>query len=395
MTDRRIRALHVIPSLSLKHGGPSYAVRAMARALASVDVDVTIATTDDDGDDARLKVPIGEVVEEEGTHVYYFRRNILPYKVSFGLSKWLNSNVARFDVVHVHALFSFSSRAAALAARRHRVPYIVRPLGVLNRWGLENRRAFLKRISLRLVELPILRDAAAIHYTSEAEKLEASRISNIIALQKSAVIPLPIEVTKGNPEDFRQRFPQIDGRKMILFLSRIDEKKGIELLLDAFASVRRQVSDAVLVIAGNGAASYLQRLCQRAEELAIADAVIWTGHLSGAAKSGAFAAADVFVLPSYSENFGIAAAEALACGVPTVVTDGVGLADELKSGDGGLVVEPSSTAIANALQQLLGNESRRRDLSEKGRQLARLRFSSESVGKALASLYRKAIAPSA
>src|ERR1700736_236036 len=112
MTDRRIRALHVIPSLSVKHGGPSYAVRAMARALASADVDVTIATTDDDGDDARLKVPIGEVVEEEGTHVYYFRRNILPYKISFGLSRWLKSNVAKFDVVHVHVLFSFSSTAA-------------------------------------------------------------------------------------------------------------------------------------------------------------------------------------------------------------------------------------------------------------------------------------------
>src|SRR5438552_7804470 len=119
MDDQRIRALHVIPSLSLKHGGPSYAVRAMALSLAIADVDVTIATTDDDGDDARLKVPIGEPVKEDAATVYYFRRNFLPYKVSFGLSKWLKSNVGQFDVVHIHALFSFSSRAAARAARRH------------------------------------------------------------------------------------------------------------------------------------------------------------------------------------------------------------------------------------------------------------------------------------
>src|SRR5437588_3138127 len=165
MNDQRIRALHVIPSLSQKHGGPSYAVRAMARALAGVDVDVTIATTDDDGDDARLKVPIGQPINEDAATIYYFRRNILPYKVSFGLARWLKANVAEFDIVHVHALFSFCSTTAARAARRHRVPYIIRPLGVLNRWGLENRRAFLKQISLRLVELPILRDAAAIHYT--------------------------------------------------------------------------------------------------------------------------------------------------------------------------------------------------------------------------------------
>jgi glycosyltransferase involved in cell wall biosynthesis len=392
MSDQRIRALHVIPSLSVKHGGPSYAARAVARALVSVDVDVTIATTDDNGSDARLKVPIGTSLEEEGTHVYYFRRNILPYKVSFGLARWLKSNVAKFDVVHVHALFSFSSTVAARAARRHRVPYVVRPLGVLNRWGLENHHAFLKQISLRLVELPIMRDAAVIHYTSEAEKLEASRISDSIASQKSAVIPLPIEITKGNPEDFRRRFPQVAGHKVVFFVSRIDEKKGIELLLDAFAEVRRKLSDTVLVVAGDGAANYVQKLSQRAKELAISETVIWTGHLDGAIKWGAFAAADLFVLPSYSENFGIAAAEALACGVPTVVTKGVGIADEIRSADGGLVVEATSTAIANALEQLLGNESRRRQLAENGRELAQQHFSSQSVGHALESLYRKAIA---
>ena len=387
MNDQRIRALHVIPSLSLKHGGPSYAVRAMARALASEDVDVTIATTDDDGDDARLKVPIGEVVEEEGTHVYYFRRNILPYKISFGLARWLRSNVARFDVVHIHALFSFSSTAAARTARRHCVPYIVRPLGVLNRWGLENRRAFLKQISLRLVELPILRDAAAIHYTSEAEKLEASRISNTIASQKSAVIPLPIEVADGNPEDFRQRFPHVSGRKMILFLSRIDEKKGIELLLDAFATVRRQVSDAVLVVAGKGAASYVQRLCQRAKELGIADVVIWTGHLSGTVKWGAFAAADVFVLPSYSENFGVAAAEALTSGVPTIVTESVAISEDIRSYNAGLAVRNDSAELAAAIHTILSQRDFASRLATNAQRLAIERYHISAVGRQLRELY--------
>src|SRR5438067_3240539 len=281
MDDQRIRALHVIPSLSLKHGGPSYAVRAMARSLAIANVDVTIATTDDNGDNARLKVLIGEPVREDAATLYYFPRNILPYKISLGLARWLNANLERFDIVHIHALFSFSSRAAASAARRHSVPYIVRPLGVLNKWGIENRRAFLKQISLRLVEIPILHDAAAIHYTSEAEKLEASRISDKIASQKSAVIPLPIETAKGNPEDFRQRFPQVAGRKIILFLSRIDEKKGIELLFDAFAEVRRQVTDIILVVAGTGAAHYVEQLFQRAKDVGISDEVGWTGQLDG------------------------------------------------------------------------------------------------------------------
>src|SRR5205809_204665 len=123
MNDRRIRALHVIPSLSLKHGGPSYAIRAMARALALVDVDVTIATTNDDGDDARLKVPLGEPMKEGSATIYYFRRNILPYKISFGLAQWLRSNISRFDIIHIHALFSFSSTVAAHTAYWQGAPY--------------------------------------------------------------------------------------------------------------------------------------------------------------------------------------------------------------------------------------------------------------------------------
>jgi glycosyltransferase involved in cell wall biosynthesis len=387
MNNQRIHALHVIPSLSLKHGGPTYAVRAIARALATVDVDVTIATTDDDGDDARLTVPMGEPIEEETAAVYYFRRNILPYKVSFGLSKWLNSNVRQFDIVHVHALFSFSSRAAAAAARRHRVPYLVRPLGVLNRWGLENRRAFLKRLSLPLVELPILRHATAIHYTSEAEKSEAASISSEIGGLKSAVIPLPVESEPGNAEDFRKRFPEVAGRRVILFLSRIDEKKGIELLLEALASVRRQIFDAVLVVAGGGIPSYVQKLSQRAKELSISDAVIWTGHLRGPDKAGAFAAAGVFVLPSYSENFGIAAAEALSAGVPTVVTDQVAISEDIRRSDAGIVVKHDAPKLATAICRIFNEPELELRFATNARRLAAECYGVSAVGRQLRDLY--------
>ena len=387
MNDRRTRALHVIPSLSLKHGGPSYALRTMARSLAIADVDVTIATTDDDGDNARLNVPIGEPIKEDEATLYYFRRNILPYKISLGLARWLNANVVRFDIVHIHALFSFSSRAAGSAARRHSVPYIVRPLGVLNKWGIENRRAFLKQISLRLVEIPMLRSAAAIHYTSEAEEREASRISDEIAAQESVVIPLPVEIATGNADDFRQRFPQTIRRRIILFLSRIDEKKGIELLLDAFANVRRQVSDAVLVVAGNGAPSYVHKLCQHAKELGIADAVIWTGHLDGALRSGAFAAADVFVLPSYSENFGVAAAEALSAGRPTIVTESVAVSEDIRGCDAGIVVKNDSAELATAICRILSQPNLASRLAVNARRLAAERYNINVVGRQLGDLY--------
>ncbi|HSV33358.1 MAG TPA: glycosyltransferase, partial [Pyrinomonadaceae bacterium] len=293
----------------------------------------------------------------------------------------------RFDIVHIHALFSFSSRAAASAARRHSVPYIVRPLGVLNKWGIENRRAFLKQISLRLVEIPMLRSAAAIHYASEAEEREASRISDGIAAQESVVIPLPVEIETGNADDFRQRFPQTITRRIILFLSRIDKKKGIELLLDAFANVRRQVSDAVLVVAGNGAPSYVQKLCQHAKELGIADAVIWTGHLDGALKSAAFAAADLFVLPSYSENFGVAAAEALSAGRPTIVTKSVAVSEDIRGYDAGIVVKNDASEVAEAIRRILSDRDLASRFSANARRLAAERYDITAVGRRLRDLY--------
>jgi glycosyltransferase involved in cell wall biosynthesis len=382
-----IRALHVIPSLSVKHGGPSYAVRAMARALTAHDVDAAIATTDDDGDDARLSVPIGEPIQEQGATVYYFQRNILPYKVSFGLARWLRSNISKFDVVHIHALFSFSSTVSAHFAHRQGVPYVVRPLGVLNRYGLENRRPFLKKITMPLFEFRILRHSAAIHCTSEAEKREAAQISPEIDCHRSVVIPLPVESVKGNAEDFLKRYPLVKNRRVILFLSRVDEKKGIELLLGAFAEVWRRISDTVLVIAGNGTPGYIQQLRERAEGLNIAEHILWTGHLQGEVKAGAFAAADVFVLPSRSENFGIAAAEALAAGASTVVTQTVAIADDIRGYDAGIVVENRESELSDAICRILNDHDLASRLAQKAQILAAERYGINAVGRQLRELY--------
>ena len=382
-----MRVLHIIPSLSPKHGGPSFAIRAIARALANVDVDVTIATTDDNGNDARFDVALDTPIREEGATIFYFRRDILPYKISFGLARWLNQKIAEFDIVHIHALFSFSSTVAARAARRHRRPYIVRPLGVLNRWGLQNRRSLAKRVSLALIERPILRHAAAIHYTSEAEELEAMAISNEFANERSAVIPLPVESTGGEAADFLGRYPKLAGRRLVLFLSRIDRKKGLELLLDSFPSVQREVANVTLVIAGNGTSQYVKELQQRAAELRVADAVLWPGHLSGLYKSGAFAAADVFVLPSHSENFGIAAGEALAAGVPTIVSENVAIAKDINHYDAGIVVPRDQLQLSRAIIRVLRSPEESERISKNGTRLVKEKYSPKAIGAALRELY--------
>jgi len=431
-------------------GGPSFAAYTIAEALVSAGVDVRIATTtgskespsdyrttgqqDNETEESREQQGAGSEGSEAGSRgqgarsregdgysVICFRREFEPYKVSFGLTRWLRENVAKFDLVHVHALFSFSSTMAARIARKNNVPYIVRPLGVLNQWGIRNRRRLPKLVSLRLIELPILLNSAAIHFTSEAEREEAALLDARLAKHESVVIPLPVKpVAKGDPERFLDRYPKLRGRKIILFLSRIDRKKGIELLFDAFAMVRQKNKDVALIIAGEGEESYVRELQEHARRVLEttgpqttgprttdrqqkvsgqwsvvsgqgASEVIWTGHLSGEMKVAALAAADVFVLPSASENFGIAAAESLAADVPTIVSEEVALSSDIRKYDAGVVVKRDVQQLAGAIGDLLSNKEKAATLVANGRRLVEERYSPEAVGKALHELYQKII----
>lgn len=387
--DNRVKVLHVIPSVSEKHGGPTYATKALTRVSRLVGIDVAVATSDDDGADARLHVPLNVPVVRDGVPHFFFHQTFASYKVSFGLSRWLSRHAGDFDLIHIHALFSYSSWAAARAARHHRVPYIVRPLGVLNRWGLTNRRPLLKRLSLSLIELPLLREAAAIHYTSGAERAEANSLHPSLNNRSSFIIPIPIDVARpgGSGDSFCRRFPQVANRRLILFLSRLDEKKGLEMLLHAFAKVREREKDSLLVIAGAGDERYVKSLHQLANELQIRDDVLWAGFIRED-KADAYAAAEVFVLPSYSENFGIAAAEALAAGVPCVLSDQVALVEYLENDDSAVIVPCDAVAISNAIVELLSNSKRRGRLAERGRQVAAEQFSYSAVGQALLHMYQ-------
>jgi glycosyltransferase involved in cell wall biosynthesis len=383
----------VIPSVSAGQGGPSFALPLFAGALAGCNIQVTVASTDDDGPGRRLKVPLGEVVSTQGgPDAIYFRKNTEFYKTSWALRRWLQRHVAEFDAVHIHALFSFSSWAAARAARLAGVPYIVRPLGVLNEWGMENRRRFLKRWSLRLVELPILRGAAAIHYTSKAEAREAALAHREIASFPGVIIPIPIARPESCDADlFYKRFPEAKDRPLILFLSRLDPKKGIELLLAAFHEVRQEFPNALLVIAGTGEKSYVESLRRTAGQLGCVEDVTWIGFVDGEEKRAALGAATLFVLPSYSENFGVAAAEALAAGVPVLLSDKVALAEDVRAAQAGMVVECSASAIADGLRQLLGDDALRARLGKKGRDFASENYSPNSIGRKLKNLYESVV----
>jgi glycosyltransferase involved in cell wall biosynthesis len=381
------KVLHVIPSVGPLRGGPSVMVNQLARSLARSGVETHVATTDDNGP-GKLSVRHGEPVIQDGVSYWYFPRQLRFYTTSWPLSAWLSNSMAGFDLLHIHALFSFAALPASFWAVRRRVPYVVRPLGTLNEWGMTHRRPWLKRASFRLVESRILAGAALVHYTSEQERREAKALG---VSTQSAVIPnpLPESPCRGLRGAFRARYKELNGRRIILFLSRLDQKKGLDLLLRAFAEVRQEGWDAALVVAGEGEPRFTEALKVDAGNLGIAGDVLWTGFLTGDAKQAAFADADLFVLPSYSENFGIAVAEAMAAGVPVLVTDQVGIGQQIAMSASGLVVRCDARELALGMTRLLGDPDLCRSMGENGRQLAATKYSQDAVTGMMLDAYNR------
>jgi glycosyltransferase involved in cell wall biosynthesis len=375
-----MRVLHVIPSLAAVHGGPSVVLPIMERALSAEGVEVETVTTDDDGPGRRHDKGDGMPREENGVIRRYFPKQTEFYKVSLPLARWLKREVGRFDVVHIHAMFSHTSIAAARAARRAGVPYVIRPLGVLNQYGVKQRRAFLKRLSLRWVEGPLLRDAAAIHFTLADERDEAQLLGLPFT---PVVIPLGLEATPLPAANS-------DARPTVLYLSRIDPKKNIEELLGAWKIIQPAHPDWQLVIAGSGDPGYEESLRKLAAELGVASSVVWPGLVKGQEKSQLLSDAQIFTLPSHSENFGIAAAEALLAGKPCVFTPGVAVGALAAShGAALLAADPTAESIAPPLASLMDHPETRAALAARAKHFAAAELSAAVMGRNLKTLYQR------
>jgi glycosyltransferase involved in cell wall biosynthesis len=379
-----MKVLHIIPSVSAVHGGPSRAIVDIEHALAARGIEVTTATTNDDGDSRTLPVPCYEPIVIPFATRWYFPRTTVFFKLSIGLGRWLRDNIASFDIIHAHALFSFAPIAAAFLARRAGVPYILRPLGVLAPYGMTRHHPIIKKVSLALIERGLIEAASAVHFTSAAEQAEAEALG---LKCNGIVIPLGIDVDAISKNAMVRKKPG-DGFNL-LFLSRIDQKKNLEGVLRALRLVLLKKINVTLSIAGSGDPQYIEALQFLARDLAITNQVNWLGYVEGERKSEVLAAASAFVLPSYSENFGVAVAESLAAGLPCLVSRSVAISDKIKKAGAGMVVGTGPEDIAAAIEKLLADEAGISAMSKAARTLASSAFSIEEMGARLDALYRK------
>lgn len=384
-----MKVLHVIPSVAPRYGGPSRAVIEMCRALRGRGVDTLIATTDADGA-GRLAVDLGRpTLYDDVPAIFFPRQWSEAYKYSRPLARWLDAHVAEFEVVHIHAVFSHACLAAAKACRKRGVPYIVRPLGTLDPWSLK-QKSTKKKLLWHLSVKRMLDGASAIHYTALPEQKLAEES---LGLGRGVVVPLGIEMDSiggdGDVETAQALDPSLSNHPYVLVLSRLHPKKGLELLLPAFLSLARQSEFAEwkLVLAGDGDAEYVSLLRCLAEKEGMSDRVIFVGWLQGEQKRVVLQRASLLALTSYQENFGLCVVEALACGVPVILSPHVNLAPEVAAAGAGWVTPLEPGAIESTLAATMRDPHGRAQRGAAGKELVLSRFTWSAVGGQLAEVY--------
>jgi glycosyltransferase involved in cell wall biosynthesis len=377
-----MRVLHVIPSVSERSGGPATAIIPMCRALLRQGIEVLLITTD-----AGLREHTLKGGDYKGVPAMFFPSQLgESFKYSRPLASWLRSNIRHFGLAHIHAVFNHSSVAAAHVCRKAGVPYVVRPLGTLDPWSM-TQKSFRKRVFWQVSGKGMLRRAAAVHYTTEAEKLATE---GLFGLNHGKVIALGIETkssTSLSRDQLAHHFPSLGSDPYVLVLSRLHPKKGLDVLIDAFLSLPEKFASWRLVLAGDGPADHVSSLKEKA---AHAERVLFTGWLDGEKKDAVLSCASLLALPSHQENFGLCVIEALSHSVPVLLSPHVNLAEEIVLANAGWIATVNKDALAARLAEALDDEGELATRGQAGKDLSR-KYSWESAAQGLAELYQTVI----
>ncbi|MCR4307710.1 MAG: glycosyltransferase [Candidatus Berkelbacteria bacterium] len=372
-----MKILHTIAGIWEHTGGPAESVPMLCLELAKRGNNVRLAT---------LEGPLSKTVKRcgrEGVDLLTFPK--LPGQFSIALSRALPDLCKTSDIIHGHGLWLQPNWATAKNAASTKKPLVISTRGSLGPKSLRHSY-WKKKVAAALFDNRSLRYASCIHATSimEYESVRAFGLRNPVA-----IIPNGVELpTTGIRGDFFEKFPALRGKRILLFLSRLSWEKGLPLLAEAWEGLKREFIDWHLVIAGQGEPGYEKEIKNLFASKGLCESVIWTGLLKGEEKWSALAAADLFVLPSHSENFGIAIAEALAIGVPVITTHGTPWS-ELVDKDCGWWVPVEANAIEKALREAMSLPGEKRKvMGENGKALIKEKYVWRQVAEQMESVYR-------
>jgi glycosyltransferase involved in cell wall biosynthesis len=377
-----MHVLHVISAIDPVRGGPITALLGMVQAQADAGMHVQVATTWIDGE----SLAAAEALRKQGIDVTTIGPCKTPLRRHEQIVPALSKLIQQTDVVDIHALYEEIQHQAARLARRFDVPYIIRPEGMLTPWSLAQSR-LKKKLYMLLRLRRDLDHAAAIAFTSEAE---CDATAPLKLAPRSIVEPLGVDLREFQhlpaPGSFRSRHPRLVHGKMIAFLGRIHPGKGLELLIPAFA---RTGSDETLVIIGPDSENFRARVESMISDAGITDRVIFTGMLRGPDRIAALADADLFALPSFHENFGLAVVEALAAGVPVIISNEVNLWKEIEAGGVGAVVPTQIEPLAAKLEEWLSNDALRAAAAGRARQFVSEHYDWDRIARRWEGHYAK------
>ena len=334
-----MKILQIISSIDPKGGGVIESVKQLTAVHLSMGHQVEICSQD---------APSDELVINSNIKIHA----VGPVKGTYGynpiLVKWLKNNAHIYDVVIVNGLWQYIGLAVWRALAGSNIPYYVFTHGMLDPWFKKTYplKHLKKSLYWHWAENRVLRDARKVLFTCEEEKLLARNSFKLYKVNES-VTSIGVSAPPKNSTElvtkFLYQFPLTQDKRIALYLSRIHVKKGCDLLIEAFAKVAKQDETLHLVIAGPDQTGWVSKLQAQAHDLGISDRITWPGMLQGDLKWGAFYAAEVFVLPSHQENFGIVVAEALACGTPVLISNKVNIWREIETDGAGLVANDNIT----------------------------------------------------
>jgi len=358
-----VKILCVVPSYypAFKFGGPIASVHNLNKALVKQGAEITVYTTNVGLED---KVFANSEANLDGVKVFYFGFSKIfefvgptGWQFSLPMTKALRENVKNFDIVYLSAIWNYPTAIAAYYCRKHKKPYVVAPRGIFYPYTF-NKKVWKKWPYYKLIIEKILKKADAIHYTTQDEFSESHLFLKL--RNNGFIVPNGINLLefKDLPphENLASRYPALKGKKIILFLSRLDWKKGLDILAGAYGILAKKRDDVFLLVVGDGQENFKKKVKKWFEEAGVTDKVFFAGMLTGKEKLEAFSGSDVFVLPSYSENFGMVVVEAMACGLPVVVSNGVGMHHEIQETNSGIVTSLDKGELAEALDKMLNNK---------------------------------------